>query len=429
MFKNPENFIKYKKLSKVGLYINLLLYLFVCLIIYSIKMDKLTYIAINLTKILSILILMLIIISKRFKINKLHLLWIVSLSGMILSFINSIDLKASTSYTVSYLIAVLFLIYFSNSLETSLKGINIQKYFCIIFMIFTIMPLIFKEAYFSIINFFFTDLSIPNIIISVNSGRYPGLGAFCGNDAFVISVGLGIVACAILEKEKFIFNIILGIMFSVSLLLTGSRAMFIASSISLLFVMYIRNSNNIRKIFKNIILILFFVTIIGIVVINLFPEAFNLFNRFENGNQSIDNRIILYKYAWKLFLDKPILGNGFNTFLSLTFANPSMVENTFAHNVILQLLAETGILGTVLIITPFFITWGKTVNILRKKIKYFNDKNIVKGLMISLYIQTIFIIYFLTGNPIYDYNILLTYFMFITIPININDRLRNNKYK
>ena len=203
--------------------------------------------------------------------------------------------------------------------------------------------------------------------------------------------------------------------------------MFISSLASLFFILFLRNNNNIKKIFKTVIVIIFLITIMSLLITNFFPEALGIFSRFENGSESIYTRSILYGYSWQLFLNRPILGNGINTFLSLTYIEPSMIENTFVHNVILQLLAETGIVGTILIITPFFVTWGKTVRILHKKINCVSDKNIIKYLSISLYVQTIFLLYFITGNPIYDYNLLLIYFMFITIPININNRFMNNK--
>ncbi|HEY5587997.1 MAG TPA: O-antigen ligase family protein [Candidatus Paceibacterota bacterium] len=431
MQNNTKKTYNSKLINESNEHMHFLLYIIVCIIIYLNKMDKLSFISNKLKLILPIFILFSIItskiVSKRININKLYLLWVMSAFGMLLSCINSVNMLISFKFLRDYSIALFIMIFFSISLKTTLKGVTLQKYICVVCMIFTIMPLVLKDTYFNLLNLLFSDSAIQDITIGVNSGRNSGILRFFGNDAFVLSVGLGIVIFILMENKNLIKNSILVLMFSLSILLTGSRAMFISSLASLFFILFLRNNNNIKKIFKTVIVIIFLITIMSLLITNFFPEALGIFSRFENGSESIYTRSILYGYSWQLFLNRPILGNGINTFLSLTYIEPSMIENTFVHNVILQLLAETGIVGTILIITPFFVTWGKTVRILHKKINCVSDKNIIKYLSISLYVQTIFLLYFITGNPIYDYNLLLIYFMFITIPININNRFMNNK--
>jgi O-antigen ligase len=94
----------------------------------------------------------------------------------------------------------------------------------------------------------------------------------------------------------------------------------------------------------------------------------NLFSffltRVDPYSNSKTQRIYIWKSAWKMFLDHPILGIGFSAFSKVYpyYRLPQAIEEnmSFAHNLPLNLLAETGILGFIsfsLLVFQFFY-WG-----------------------------------------------------------------------
>lgn len=70
------------------------------------------------------------------------------------------------------------------------------------------------------------------------------------------------------------------------------------------------------------------------------------------------DREIIYRYAWEIFKDNPLLGIGFSQFWMGYFTRiPSFGVNGFqvnAHNLPLMLLAETGLIGAAVIFVPLF---------------------------------------------------------------------------
>ena len=110
--------------------------------------------------------------------------------------------------------------------------------------------------------------------------------------------------------------------------------------------------------------------------------------------------------AWNMFLDKPILGHGPNSF-RIKCNNPLYTEgsspcNTHPHNFYIQLLAETGIIGFLFLAGLFF---------------YF----------IYLMIKFIFQYFIHKKKLLSDYQICLLAGLLITIwPITTNGNIFNN---
>lgn len=149
-------------------------------------------------------------------------------------------------------------------------------------------------------------------------------------------------------------------------LITQSLATFLALSSYLIYLIIKKNSknkNNItikwQKIF-NLILILFFV---------LTPMIIKQINLASANNQlSISRRVLLNDAAWKMFLDKPILGVGFQNFLREleTYShNPEAVRFVQpVHHLGLLILSEGGLvisLVLLLLLKKFNkqINWSK----------------------------------------------------------------------
>ena len=136
---------------------------------------------------------------------------------------------------------------------------------------------------------------------------------------------------------------------------------------------------------------------------------------FSTGNETSDisnGRFKLYAIAWDFFKDSPILGIGWREFSKevVNFYNQDSVLRD-AHNVFLQLLCETGILGFAVFLSLFFCAVIQTIQLAAECAKGrlpLSDKT-KTVLIFSLCYQVFFLAYCITGNPLYDLETVYAY--------------------
>lgn len=126
-----------------------------------------------------------------------------------------------------------------------------------------------------------------------------------------------------------------------------------------------------------------------------------------------NGRFKLYGIAWDFFKEAPILGIGWREFSKevVNFYNQDSVLRD-AHNVFLQLLCETGVIGFTVFITMFITSFVQTVSLVLASAKdeFVMNKTTKATLIFSLCYQVFFLSYCITGNPLYD---LETVYMYI----------------
>lgn len=108
----------------------------------------------------------------------------------------------------------------------------------------------------------------------------------------------------------------------------------------------------------------------------------------------------MYQKALQLFGQRKLLGIGWFQYMYYD------VNQDATHNIYLQLLCETGIVGFLLFMIPILTVFTNTLKLIYRAY----DDNMIKYLRISLYMQTFFLVYGITGNPLYDHNFLFAYF-------------------
>ena len=154
---------------------------------------------------------------------------------------------------------------------------------------------------------------------------------------------------------------------------------------------------------------------LGIVVLLLLLAASRfsaplqlIINRFlELGKDtSTTNRIKMWKLALEMFARHPVIGNGWESFkyeyyLRLSTRTGGLYDYLDAHNVYLQVLAETGILGFSLFMTCIGTTFLITYRILRARDRIAGRLDKAAVLYAFMY-QVYFILYCATGNCLYD---------------------------
>ena len=104
---------------------------------------------------------------------------------------------------------------------------------------------------------------------------------------------------------------------------------------------------------------------------NIFGNNVNLFSPLHQAH---------YKSAYKMFLDKPITGVGPKIFREACFEKEYFVDTGCAnhpHNTYIQLLAETGLIGTIPVVLALFticiIFFRHIFSIISSKSRYLSD--------------------------------------------------------
>ena len=149
-------------------------------------------------------------------------------------------------------------------------------------------------------------------------------------------------------KKNYALFLFFGLIIFSAIILTKSRAAILISYLISFYFFITLNKSRFSKIF--------FFTVSAIVICGLI-YAFSA----KAGWGSFSDRIMWWKTAWLMFKDHPFLGIGFGNYGAFfTYYRPELVINTlFAHNIIFQLLAETGIAGLLSFCTLFFIIFKK----------------------------------------------------------------------
>ena len=230
--------------------------------------------------------------------------------------------------------------------------------------------------------------------------QYTGLTYQTGASANIAIFGLAMFLSSIayFKKNKFVVIIVL-VCFYVGIALTSKRMMFSLSFLCFLF-MYMCKMYFDRKKASHRFIVLISIGIIafvGISVLLPYLENVNVIRRFfiadlSDTNRFTTGRIDLYRHAIELFKEHPLWGVGWGVY--------GTQMGTGAHNVYLQLLAETGLIGFLLYVSAATQAFVTTLMNIRKSID--SADNIKMLLTFSILIQAIYLLYSFSGNALYE---------------------------
>ena len=118
----------------------------------------------------------------------------------------------------------------------------------------------------------------------------------------------------------------------------------------------------------------------------------------------------MWKQAFEYFKSNFLFGIGWDRFkYSYGVLSGSALN---VHNVYIQILTEMGILGAI----PFFAFFVNSLHHVFKVLKIARDMDVINSrnkafVMYALFIQIFFLLYCLTGNPLYDATTLFMYLL------------------
>lgn len=276
----------------------------------------------------------------------------------------------------------------------------------------TYSAVIFKSFYESKVLPFLDSLHLDVLSSSqYYSGVNTGFTTHYSTNGMYLSIITILLFTEFLNKKS-AKNTILMILSLMALFIIGKRGHAIFTIIACLLEYLFLNREKISKKILSITIFLILTTITIQVVSSSVPQVLTVLNRINvTSNQNLlSGREKFYDLAIKLWDNHKILGNGWGAFSSYYQMN---LVNTFrfsyldAHNVYLQLLCETGIIGLILFLILFAYFVATAYKECKNTKKVSNERKI---LYFSFAYQIFFLLYCLTGNPLYDAQCYVIYF-------------------
>jgi O-antigen ligase len=202
-----------------------------------------------------------------------------------------------------------------------------------------------------------------------------------------------------------------------ALLFTGKRAHMIFSVMAMLLVYYIYSANKKHGRFFKILTIV--IGVIGFFYIgySLFPNLFSFIGRFyetaEDGDVT-QGRLTTWTAVMSVFRTSPLFGIGWMRFSTLA---EGFGVTSNAHNVYIQLLCETGIVGFTVFVAMFVSMFAISVYLFSKmrtgRVALPDEEQ--KNMAFSIGMQLFFLLYCFSGNPLYDAPMFVPYFLSLGI--------------
>lgn len=225
-------------------------------------------------------------------------------------------------------------------------------------------------------------------------GAIAGLAFEKAYAAFICNLGLGVIFAEFVANKSYKY-IIQSIVVLLALMMTGKRTLFIIPIVILLIYVMLFSKNN-----RFIKLAGVGLGIIGFVIVAYatIPAASLIIDRMINSDGDIlSGRENFWNYAMEMFYRHPLIGEGFLFFNDYVFNRGFRYYgdrwNYQAHNVYIQLLGETGIIGCALIVILIVSVVIKAISMAKENSNFWN--------VLLVYWIVLFGIYSLTGNTLY----------------------------
>ena len=284
-----------------------------------------------------VLLLMYIVGSRKIRLNSYIITALIFLVFSCLSYINA-DFKTNVRDYLLVLSSSLMAGFSFSCLSADFKK---KVFFVPVFIALWLSMILFTRFITNIHGFFHGDNFYDAIALNVN--------VIAGFLALVYPL----IFIFIREQKntKVFISIMLFILLAI--FLTRCRIVILLSFIStIMFLLGYRKKTYIKILISFCVLLL----IAGIVYISFLKADFN----------SLSERIIWWKTAYLMFKEHILFGCGFGNYSILFKAfRPELVLNTlFAHNIIVQLLAEVGVFGLfsfIILIISFYVELIKKI--------------------------------------------------------------------
>lgn len=345
------------------------------------------------------------------------LLWLTKCRG----------LKIRLSYFDVFYMLLLLVFFRKNALLKAAISNHYVFYFVSMFFIAYVLK--FSTVWFESIPNFLRYASLIAVFSTIMLRTPEGLYSHYSANGYMLSTAIVVYFAYFITHRHCKFDLVMLILSALALIITTKRGPLIAV-VAAVFTIYMcyNSDKKMQRWMRIVICIFLLIPVVGFLS-NFVPEIQQLIARFTisgDTNTFLSGREVIYLLAWELFLDNPILGTGWYTFPQLT--SGLLAVDIDAHNIYLQLLCETGIIGFSIFASWFVINLYKAIEMLcgsrRGKKDY---KQYEYALCFSIGFQVFFLVYGMSGSPLYVNQLMIIYIVAGMIPNTINFLLRNCK--
>ncbi len=256
--------------------------------------------------------------------------------------------------------------------------------------------------------------SYSKLVSWYSQGCMPGLASHYTLNGIYLTIGL-FASTALAIKYMDLYKIkgfIIPMVFILALLLTGKRAHLFFALIVLYALYYLYLSYDKRTRALKMIGIALVVLFVGIVIILYVPSLSTAFTRMQDSLEEGDitnTRTTFWALALMLFREHPFKGIGWGQFL--TYSESLLGYRANVHNNFFQLLCETGVIGFLVYVGWVIFYLVRTIWIFTKIRVASNDNEKIVNIAFCFAFQLFFLMYFFTGNPLYDKETFIPYFL------------------
>lgn len=356
---------------------------------------------------------------RRIKVDGFFYLLVCTLPVLLLSLTAAIDLEMSLRFMLIQIAAILSYVIIYTCCYC--LGLQVFRLPALLTLIAVVSSQMWQYAFPDQYHFFAEILLTPSAYLeNLNwylAGRIGGLMIFAV-PAALSAVILSSIVISSFSSWKKVPKLVMVIIISIvatSSILSGYRIALIFSCIWSIFIFYAASN---KGVFRS-------TPIIGLLVITVFFSTLELIRQFQDESRilTVIQRVDLWKAGLELFKVHPYTGIGINNFVayaSMAGGFGILNEVTHVHNVFIQVLAETGVVGFTILITCVYICARNNViytKILLALKKY--EHLPLTGATLA------FGIYSLVGNPIHNHPLLL---LFVTLQAIVNAELSKTKW-
>lgn len=355
---------------------------------------------------------------KCIKMNITYSLWIVNICIIFLFMVSSgkFVVHFNTYVFLLVLFGILLISQQNDRIICHAQIVKILVGFSIVSIVIIVLEMLLNEKMIPFLSALLpSDLLQKEIIKMSNRSGYNGLAEF----ANITSIAGAIIVCYSLymipEKKK-VFKFVALILAIIGIVISHERSNFIIVPLCLVLTSFCKNtygrSSGKIKILFIICLLSFLLFLLKPVLsqIPFFSRVFDTFDSLIKGEDISNGRDLLYNTAISNWLKKPLFGNRWFYFYANSYGMLGKEVYVHAHNIVLELLCDLGIVGTCIFISPMVLTLIHNIKAIRN-----SNSEHIRIYRFTLSIQVYFLLDSLVHVTFFEIHLVAFYFIIISV--------------
>ncbi len=323
------------------------------------------------------------------------------------------------SFFIYVFICILTILYSTTNFKEVTVVFRLIELFSMMLALYITFFRIFPHLYFDNIYPYLSDRTAEMVLENTNVGYGAAVGQSYTFSDYIMMLGISSALGKNLQnKGKYKGKKIIVVILCFGILFEGRKGEFLSTILTILFIAILFFRPRRIKYPKEKLTFCVCALLLGLFTVPILYKEGLLFrfvlmiDRIQKKGLGMDvdftsGRFELWNNALKLFLKFPIWGCGWGRFANYTtgsfvgdVSNQAIKD---VHNCFLQLLCETGIIGTFIILVPLFRIYKKTIcQSMRIRHNMEQNHQIIQMNIFSLCMQTYFLIVFFLDPVFYN---------------------------